>query len=89
MRLPLGGQFPYLPNNFNTLNDGKLQPATGMNPQETRVDYHVNGSFEAPRQGYDSNQHGWASTSGPCAVTMFDEHLYAQPNFPQVHFGFT
>lgn len=91
VRLQLNGQFPYLPNNFNIQNDMKLQPVATMNPQENNVDYNVNGNFEATRQGgYDhSNHHGWTSTSGPCAVTMFDDHLYPQPSFPQVHFGFT
>ncbi|XP_061370903.1 agamous-like MADS-box protein AGL30 isoform X2 [Gastrolobium bilobum] len=81
MRLQFNGQFPYMPYNFNLMNNLKFQPAAEINPHENPVDYHINGSFEAPRPGYDSNHHGWASTSGPCAVTMFDEHLYAQqPN---------
>ncbi|XP_029127208.1 agamous-like MADS-box protein AGL30 isoform X6 [Cajanus cajan] len=78
MRLQLNGQFPYLPYNFNLLNNLKFQPTAEINPHENPVDYHVNGSFDAPRSGYDSNHHGWASSSGPCAVTMFDEQLYAQ-----------
>ncbi|CAK8569238.1 unnamed protein product [Lathyrus sativus] len=96
VRLPFTGQFSYIPNNFNIMNDMKLQPATtGMNnsniPHENQLDnYHVNGSFEAPKQGFDHpNHHGWTSNSGPCAVNIFDENLYPQPNFPQVHFGFT
>ncbi|KAL3032823.1 hypothetical protein AAZX31_02G103500 [Glycine max] len=32
---------------------------------------------------------GLISTSGPCVVTMFDEHLYTQPSFPPMHIGFT
>lgn len=87
------GQVPYIPNNFNIMNDMKLQPVTGMNnPHETQVDnYHVNANFEAPKQGFDqsNNHHAWTSNSGPCAVNIFDEHLYPQGNFPQVHFGFT
>ncbi|KAL2344524.1 hypothetical protein Fmac_005809 [Flemingia macrophylla] len=89
MRLQLNGQFPYLPYNFNLLNNLKFQPTAEMNPHENPVDYHVNGSFEASRSGYDSNHHGWASTSGPCAVTMFDEQLYAQASPTKVIFGFT
>lgn len=95
VRLQFNGQFPYIPNNFNIMNDVKLQPTTGINnnnPHENQVDYNVNGNInEAPKQGFDqSNHHGWSSASGPCAVNIFDEHLYhAQPNFPQVHFGFT
>jgi len=78
MRLQLNGQFPYLPYNFNLLNNLKFQPTAEMNPHENPVDYHVNGSLEAPRSGFDSNHHAWASTSGPCGVTMFDDQLYAQ-----------
>ncbi|KAK7362360.1 hypothetical protein VNO77_04471 [Canavalia gladiata] len=89
LRLQLNGQFPYLPYNFNLLNNLKFQPTAEINPHENPVDYHVNGSFEAPRPGFDSNHHGWASTSGPCAVTMFDEHLYAQASFAKLLFGFT
>ncbi|KAJ1423657.1 hypothetical protein SESBI_12293 [Sesbania bispinosa] len=89
VRLQLNGQIPYMPNNFNILNDMKLQPIVGMNPHENRVDYHVNGSFETPRPGYDSNHHGWTSTSGPCVATMFDEHLYDQPSFPHMHFSYS
>ncbi|XP_027347742.1 agamous-like MADS-box protein AGL30 [Abrus precatorius] len=89
LRLQLNGQFPYLPYNFNLLNNLKFQPSAEISPQENPVDYHVNGSFEAPSTGFDSNHHGWASTSGPCAVTMFDEHLYAQASTTKLHFGLT
>ncbi|XP_019454940.1 PREDICTED: agamous-like MADS-box protein AGL30 isoform X2 [Lupinus angustifolius] len=88
-RLQLNGKFQYQPYNFNLLNDMKLQPAAEMNPHENNVDYHVNASFEPPRPSYDSNHHNWNSTSGPCAVTMFEEYLFGQASFPQVHFGFT
>ncbi|KAK7400904.1 hypothetical protein VNO78_12213 [Psophocarpus tetragonolobus] len=89
MRLQLNGQFPYLPYNFNLLNNLKFQSTAEINPHENPIDYHVNGSFEAPRSSYDSNQHGWASTSGPCGVTMFDEQLYTQASFTKENFGFT
>lgn len=90
LRLQLGGQFQYgLPYNFNLLNDPKFEPAAEMSPHENPVDYHINGSFEAPRPVYDNNHHGWASSSGSTAVTLFDEHLYAQASSPQVHFGFS
>ena len=90
VRLQFNGQFPYISNNFNIMNDVKLQPTTTMNnnPHENQVDnnYHVNGNFEAPKQGYDqsNNHHSWNSNSGPCAVNIFDEHFYPPPNF-----GFT
>ncbi|KAG8654132.1 hypothetical protein MANES_05G103601v8 [Manihot esculenta] len=78
LRLQLAGQYPYLPNNLNLLNDAKFQPASEMNIQESPVDFHVNGSFEAPKPGYDTNPGSWASSSGPCAVTMFDERFYSR-----------
>ncbi|KAF1863667.1 hypothetical protein Lal_00030743 [Lupinus albus] len=89
VRLQLNGKFQYQPYNFNLLNDMKSQPAAEMNPHENNVDYHVNGRFDTPKPGYDSNHHNWTSTSGPCAATMFDEYLFGQASFPQVHFGFT
>lgn len=90
LRLQLGGQFPYLPHNFNLLNDMKFQPGAEINPHENLIDFHPNKSFEAPRPACETNHLGWASTSGPCAVTtMFDDNLYAQPSFPQANFGFT
>ncbi|KAM1280063.1 hypothetical protein FF1_021027 [Malus domestica] len=81
LRLQLGGQFPYLPYNLNMMTDTKFQPPAEMSPQENPVEYHVNGSFEAPRPEFYPTQHSWASTSGPCAVTMFDEHLFSQVSF--------
>lgn len=90
VRLQVGGQFQYgFPYNFNLLNDMKYEPATEMNPHENPVDYHVNGSFEAPKPEYDNNHNGWASTSGSSAVNLFDEPLYTQASSPQVHFGFS
>ncbi|KAF5443346.1 hypothetical protein F2P56_035907 [Juglans regia] len=82
LRLQLGGQYPYLPYNLNLMNDNtKFQTAVQMNQPEHPADYHVNGSFETPRPGFETAQHSWASTSGPCPITMFDEHLYnQQPN---------
>ncbi|XP_018845248.2 agamous-like MADS-box protein AGL30 isoform X2 [Juglans regia] len=79
LRLQLGGQYPYLPYNLNLMNDNtKFQTAVQMNQPEHPADYHVNGSFETPRPGFETAQHSWASTSGPCPITMFDEHLYNQ-----------
>ncbi|KAM0987186.1 hypothetical protein ACFX13_011561 [Malus domestica] len=81
LNLQLGGHIPYLPYNLNMLTDTKFQPPAEMSPQENPVEYQVNGSFEAPRPEFYPTQHNWASTSGPCAVTMFDEHLYSQVSF--------
>ncbi|KAE8732945.1 hypothetical protein F3Y22_tig00001674pilonHSYRG00075 [Hibiscus syriacus] len=73
--LQLGGQFPFS-YDLSILNDRKFPTAAEMNFQEATVDYHVNGVLAGPRAGYDANQGSWASTSGPCAVTIFDEPLY-------------
>ncbi|KAG4906510.1 hypothetical protein JHK82_055152 [Glycine max] len=90
MRLQLNGQFPCLQYNFNLLNNLKFQPSVEINPHENHVDYHVNEGFEAPRSSYDSNNHhGWASTSGSCGITMFEEQLYAQASFTKVNIDFT
>uniref|UniRef100_A0AAU7LKN1 MADS14 n=1 Tax=Hippophae rhamnoides TaxID=193516 RepID=A0AAU7LKN1_9ROSA len=78
MRQQLGGQIPYLPFNLNVPTDAKCQPPVELNPAENSLDYPVNGNFEFLRPVYDSNQHSWASTSGPCGVPMFDEQLYSQ-----------
>ncbi|KAE8719394.1 hypothetical protein F3Y22_tig00109960pilonHSYRG00022 [Hibiscus syriacus] len=72
--LQLGGQCPFS-YDLSILNDHKFPTAAEMNFQEAPVDYHVNGVLAGPRTGYDANQGSWASTSGPCAVTMFDEPL--------------
>lgn len=73
VRLQLGGQCSYQPYNVNFLND-KFQPVSELNIQDN-LDYHVNGSLETPRPGYDT--HGsWASTSGPCEVSLFDGHCF-------------
>ncbi|XP_021910461.1 agamous-like MADS-box protein AGL30 isoform X2 [Carica papaya] len=81
LRLQMNGHYPYLPYNLNLLNDTKFQPLADINLQETHVDYHVNGILDAPRPGYDTTQASWASTSGPCAVTVFDDPLFGrQPN---------
>lgn len=90
MRLQLGGQlgaqYPYLPyNNLNVLSDARFQPPVEMNPQENTVDYHVNANFEVPRPVYETTQQNWPSTSGPCSVAMFDNHLYPQVSSYLLH----
>ncbi|OMO82505.1 Transcription factor, MADS-box [Corchorus olitorius] len=78
LQLQLGGQYPFFSYNLNIVNDTKFPPVAEMNFPETPADYHVNGVLEGPRAGYDAAQGSWASTSGPCAVTMFDEPLYSR-----------
>ncbi|KAK8699763.1 hypothetical protein V6N13_115841 [Hibiscus sabdariffa] len=77
--LQLGGH-PFFSYDLSILNDRKFPPAAEMNFQEAPVDYHMNGVLAGPRVGYDTNQGSWASTSGPCAVTIFDEPLYTGLN---------
>ncbi|CAN1817358.1 hypothetical protein LINPERHAP1_LOCUS28022 [Linum perenne] len=79
LRMQLTGQYPYMPYNLNLLNDVKFQPAAEMRLQESPVDFHVNGSsFEVPKPGYCTTPGSWASTSGHCAATMFDDQLFSQ-----------
>ncbi|XP_022732932.1 agamous-like MADS-box protein AGL30 isoform X2 [Durio zibethinus] len=77
LQLQPGGQCPFS-YDLNILNDAKFPPVEVMNFQETPADYHVNGVLEGLRAGYDTTQGCWASTSSPCAVTIFDEPLYSR-----------
>ncbi|KAF8390144.1 hypothetical protein HHK36_024666 [Tetracentron sinense] len=78
LRLQLGGQYPYPPYSLNLLSEKKFKPEAEMNLHENPASYQVNLSYEPPRPGYDTSHRSWASTSGPCAVSMFDEHPYPQ-----------
>lgn len=78
LSLQLGGQYSYPQYNPNLMSNTKFQPGAEMNLQENSLEYHVDGSFEAPQAGFDTTQGSWASTSGTCGVPMFDEHLYPQ-----------
>ncbi|KAE8719791.1 hypothetical protein F3Y22_tig00109926pilonHSYRG00212 [Hibiscus syriacus] len=78
LRLQLGGQCTFFSYNLNILNDAKFPPVAEMNFHETPPDYHVNGVVQGPGTRYDTTPGSWASTSGPCAVTMFDEPLYSR-----------
>ncbi|KAK9277739.1 hypothetical protein L1049_007286 [Liquidambar formosana] len=86
LRLQLGGQYPYPPYNPNLLSNTKFQPAADMSLHNNPLDYHIDGSFEAPQSGFDPTHGRWASTSGPCAVAMFDERIYSQVSFPCTHY---
>ncbi|TYI36193.1 hypothetical protein ES332_A03G125400v1 [Gossypium tomentosum] len=78
LQLQLGGQCPLFSYNLNILNDPKFPPVAEMNFNETPADYQVNGALQGPRTGFDTAPGSWASTSGSCAVTMFDEPLYTR-----------
>lgn len=69
LRPQLGGQNSYMSYNVNFYNDPTFQPAAEMNLPVNPVDYHVNGNF-------DTTQHNWASSSGPCAVSLLDDRLF-------------
>ncbi|XP_058096410.1 agamous-like MADS-box protein AGL30 isoform X6 [Magnolia sinica] len=80
LRLQLGGQYPYQPYSFNLQTEKKLKPEAELNIEGANLVYQVNG-FKQPRPAYDASHYNWASTSGPCAVPLFDEHSYPQhPN---------
>ncbi|XP_039032834.1 agamous-like MADS-box protein AGL30 [Hibiscus syriacus] len=76
LQLQMGGQCPFFSYNLNILNDAP--PVAEMNFHETPSEYHVNGVEQGTGTGYDTTPGSWASTSGPCAVTMFDEPLYSR-----------
>ncbi|OVA12187.1 Transcription factor [Macleaya cordata] len=76
LRLQLGAQFPYPPYNLNLMNNKKFKADGKMSLQEPPMDYQVSSNFEPPRHRYDANDPGWASTSGHCAVAMFDGSSY-------------
>ncbi|KAM7252111.1 hypothetical protein ACFE04_023994 [Oxalis oulophora] len=78
LSLQLNGQFPFLP--YDMVNGTKFQTGVNMSVQENPSDYQVNGGFGAPRPSFDATQINWASTSNPCAVPMFDDHLYSRVN---------
>ncbi|KAM7269154.1 hypothetical protein ACFE04_024651 [Oxalis oulophora] len=79
LSLQLNGQFPFMP--YSMLNDPKFQSVADLSVQENPGDYHVNGGLGPPRPSYDATQINWPSTSNPCAITMFDDHLYSrEPN---------
>ncbi|KAA3483716.1 MADS-box transcription factor 25-like isoform X1 [Gossypium australe] len=78
LQLQLGGQCPLFSYNLNILNDPKFPPVAEMNFNETPADYQVNGALQGPRTGFDTTPGSWASTSGSCAVTMFDEPLHTR-----------
>ncbi|KAL4362028.1 hypothetical protein GQ457_04G011030 [Hibiscus cannabinus] len=76
LQLQLGGHCPFS-YNLNILNDNKFPPMEEMNFHETPADYHVSGVVQGPGTGYDTTPDSWASTSGTCGVTMFDEPLFS------------
>nr|DAD34908.1 TPA_asm: hypothetical protein HUJ06_005548 [Nelumbo nucifera] len=81
LRLQLGGQYPYPSYGFNLLDEKKLKTETKMSLHENPVDFQVNSGFEPTRPGYDTSHQSWASTSGPCAIAVFDQQSYPQqPN---------
>ncbi|KAL4278972.1 hypothetical protein GQ457_03G011750 [Hibiscus cannabinus] len=87
LQLQVGGQCPFFSYNLNILNDAKYPPVAEMNFHETpAADYHVNGVVQGAGTGYDTTPGSWASTSGPCAVTMFDEPLFSRVSvFPPLN----
>ncbi|XP_022151253.1 agamous-like MADS-box protein AGL30 isoform X2 [Momordica charantia] len=70
LRPQLGGQNSYMSYNVNFFNDPRFQPAAEMNLPVNPVDYHVNGNYDPTQHNY------WASSSGPCAVSLLDDRLY-------------
>ncbi|KAI3907678.1 hypothetical protein MKW98_016322 [Papaver atlanticum] len=79
LSLQLGGQMPSIASyNLDLLNNKSFEADGKMSLQEPPMDYQVSSSssFDPPRHRYDTNESGWASSSGHCAVPMFDGPLY-------------
>ncbi|MCL7051826.1 hypothetical protein MKW94_027720 [Papaver nudicaule] len=85
LSLEVGGQFPsYASDNLNLLDSKHFEVDGKISLQEPPMDYQVSSSFDPPRNRYDTNESGWASSSGHCVVPMFDGPSYhphaQQPN---------
>lgn len=79
LSLQLGGQMPsFASYSLNLLNNKSFKADEKMTLQEPPMDYQVSSSnsFDPPSHRYDTNESGWASSSGHCAVPMFDGTLY-------------
>ncbi|CAA7401119.1 unnamed protein product [Spirodela intermedia] len=72
LSLQLGGQHPFDSYGIHPLPD-RFKPEGGDNfPEDGAMDYQ--GNFPA----YDTSIQNWASSSGSCCLSMFDEHSYSQ-----------
>lgn len=72
LSLQLGGQHPFDPSGIHPLGD-RFKPEAGVNfPEGGAVDFQ--GNFPA----FDSSIQNWASSSGSCCLSMFDENSYPQ-----------
>lgn len=79
LSLQLGEQFSYPPyGSLNMPDDKKLKPEMEMNLQGNPAVYQVSSNFEFPRPVYGNEQHDWASASGSCGISMFDDNSYQQ-----------
>ncbi|KAK9116702.1 hypothetical protein Sjap_015649 [Stephania japonica] len=73
--LQLSDQYPpYSQYNLNLSCNKGVKPES----QDPHVNYELSNNFEIMRPPFDAGHHTWASTSGPCAVPQFDNHLYSQ-----------
>ncbi|MQM03195.1 hypothetical protein Taro_035971 [Colocasia esculenta] len=75
--LQLGGQYPYDSYAMSLLGEKKFKTESGITFPDVSVDYQVN-CFEPPRSSYDASIQNWASASGSCGFSIFDEHSYPQ-----------
>ncbi|KAH0458247.1 hypothetical protein IEQ34_013562 [Dendrobium chrysotoxum] len=76
LQLQLGAKYPYNSYDMNLFAE-KFQPNGEVNLQENQVDFQVNG-FKPPVTGFDAKLQSWVATTGPYAVPLFDDPLYAQ-----------
>ncbi|CAA6664537.1 unnamed protein product [Spirodela intermedia] len=79
LSLQLGGQHPFDSYGIHPLPD-RFKPEGGDNfPEDGAMDYQ--GNFPA----YDTSIQNWASSSGSCCLSMFDEHSYSQVGYHPKH----
>lgn len=76
--LQAGGQCSYRPYNLNPHSNIKFQQVAEIGIEENPLGYHADQSFEALQPGFDVTHGNWAPTSQPCAVAVYDDHLYPE-----------
>ncbi|WOL15756.1 agamous-like MADS-box protein AGL65 [Canna indica] len=69
LRLEIGGPYPY-PSYSQSFLSEMMKPDPENSLQESTIDYQINN--------FDASSQNWASTSGTCDVTLYDEQSYTQ-----------
>ncbi|KAB1216718.1 hypothetical protein CJ030_MR4G003842 [Morella rubra] len=79
LNVKFGEQYAYpLYNSSDLPDDKKLMPEMEMNSLENPVDFQVYSNFEPPRSLCDRRHQTWFSSSGPCAIAIYNQNAYQQ-----------